>query len=77
MSIRKTAPVFSAALAGFLLGAMFAHQAPVKAQSGMKVTYKEVTEYTGTQVPSTQVIGFSCVPHRDSSSPDCYVAYAQ
>ncbi len=75
MSARNTIQVCLAAIVGFLLGAVFTHPRPVRAQSGVKVTYKEVSEYVGTQVQSTQVVGFSCVPHEGSSFPDCYVAY--
>jgi len=79
MNFRNTIPVCFAAILGFLIGAMFTHQKPVKAQSGLQV-YVEHHEATimsmaPTTIPAREVVGFSCVPDRDKIFTECYTAY--
>jgi hypothetical protein len=62
--MKKTAGIVAVGIAGFLLGTMAGHQTTVKAQPGTKVTYKEIlSQYSTTEIPSSQIVGFSCVPH--------------
>lgn len=60
---------------------MFGHHNTVKAQSGMKVyiTYDSSPGLGSTAVPSTQIVGFSCIDERisDVSAPKCYIAYVK
>lgn len=66
----------------FTLG-RFSRPAPVHAQNGMKVYIKEDSSpgMGYSSVPSTQMVGFSCVDERskDETLPDvhCYIAYIQ
>jgi hypothetical protein len=81
MHLRKAIPVCLAAMVGFLLGAMFVRQTPVKAQSGLQV-YVEHREATimsmgPTTIPAKAIVGFSCVPDRDKIFTDCYTAYVK
>jgi hypothetical protein len=79
MNVRNTIPVCLAATAGFLLGAMFTRQTPVRAQSGTSVyTVSDSMPGMGsTSIPSGQVVGFSCVEEHIANveSPRCYIAY--
>lgn len=79
MNLRNTLPVCLAAFLGFLFGAMFVRQTPVKAQSGLQVYVQRNYEGTmvmgPTAVPGTQVVGFSCA--HDGSFMVCDTAYTK
>jgi hypothetical protein len=76
VNMKNVLAVFLAVAVGFAVGLAFSRQTPVMAQSSVKVAYKEIiSPYAGTDIPGTKIVGFSCVPHEGSSSPDCYVAY--
>lgn len=79
--MKRTIAFCVTAFAGFLIGAMSANQTPVKAQTQTKVfiTYDSSPGIGFTTVPSTQIVGFSCVSESVAgiSNPKCYIAYLQ
>jgi hypothetical protein len=79
MNARNSISILLAATVGFLLGAMFVRQTPVKAQTGLQV-YVEHHEATimaigSTNIPAREIVGFSCVP--DHNFIECYTAYVK
>ena len=80
MTTRNVISVCLAVLFGFVLGAMLSHPKTVRAQSGMNVYTANTSFPSGPiSIPSTQIVGFSCVEERVGSidSPRCYVAYVK
>jgi hypothetical protein len=81
MNIVKTLSICLATITGFVVGVAVSHQRTVKAQSGMKVYITDDSSpgLGFTTVPSTQVVGFSCVEEHVGSvgSPKCYIAYVK
>jgi hypothetical protein len=78
MNLRNTIPVCLAAFLGFLFGALFVRQTPVKAQSGLKVyvkrDYPPVPDVVPLDIPGAQVVGFSCLK---DNFVECYTAYTK
>lgn len=82
MNLRNPIPVFLAVLLGFLLGAMFTHQTPVKAQAVLQVyvqhTWATVMPVAPTSVPGSQIVGFSCSTDKSSGDlNECLIAYTK
>jgi hypothetical protein len=66
---------------GFLIGAKFAHQTTVKAQSQLQVYVAQGDPDLMTMGPKiiqgSQVVGFSCVLDKDGIFTHCYTAYTK
>jgi hypothetical protein len=81
MNSRRVLCLCAALSSGFFLGARFSRQVPVHAQSGLKIYIKDDSSpgLSFTAIPSTQIVGFSCIEERVGSvgSPRCYIAYVQ